>query len=55
MFYSTGTQLDNSIDIERNYRLLKVCYVPAFCTTFLGFFAAVATNSAYETNKTGSM
>ncbi len=40
-------------DIERNYRLFKVCYVPATSTTFLAFFP-VATNITNETNKAGS-
>ncbi len=29
---------DISIDIERKYRLLKVCYVPATSSAFLAFF-----------------
>ncbi len=47
-----------TIDIERKYRLLKVCYEPATSTTFLGgfffFFFAAATISTNETNKAGS-
>ncbi len=45
-----------TIDIERNNRLLKVCYVPATSTTFLAFFLsflAVAINSTNEANKAG--
>ncbi len=38
-----------TIDIERKYRLLKVCYV----NTFLAFFAE-ASNSTNETNNAGS-
>ncbi len=29
-----------TIDIERKYRLLKVCYVPATSTTFLPLFSS---------------
>ncbi len=46
--------MGRTIDIERKYRLLKVCYVPAtsaaFLALFLCFFAA-ATNSTSETNR----
>jgi hypothetical protein len=42
-----------TIDIERKYILLKVCYVPTTSATFLAFFAA-ANNSTNETNKAGS-
>ncbi len=44
------------IDIERKNRLLKVCYVPATCATFLAFFSfflAVAINSTNEAYKAG--
>ncbi len=54
MFYSTGTLLDNPINIKRKYRLPKVCYVPATSATFLAFFAA-STISTNETNKAGGM
>jgi hypothetical protein len=41
------------IDIERKYRLLKVCYVPTTGTAFLAVFFAAPTNSTNETNKAG--
>jgi hypothetical protein len=47
----------NYIDIERKYRLPKVCYVPATSDTFLAFLSfsfAAATNSTNQTNKAGS-
>ncbi len=40
------------MDIERKYRLLKVCYVPTTSVTFQLIFAA-ATNSTNETNQAG--
>ncbi len=46
-------------DLKRKYTLLKVCYVPTACATFLvflfSFFLAVAINSTNETNKAGGM
>ncbi len=44
-----------TIDIERKYTLLKVCYELATSATFLAIFSATATNSTNETNKAGSM
>ncbi len=41
------------IDIERNYRLLQVCYAPTTSAKVLAFFAA-STNSTNETSKAGS-
>jgi hypothetical protein len=38
------------IDIERKYRLLKVCYVPATSAASSKAFFAVANNSTNETN-----
>jgi len=43
------------IDIERTYRLLKVCYVPATSAASSKAFFAVANNSTNETNKVGGM
>jgi hypothetical protein len=47
---------ENTLDIERKNRLLKVCYVPATSAAFLAFFSfflAVVINSTNEANKAG--
>jgi hypothetical protein len=49
--------LEQTIDIERKYRLFKFCYARAASSTFLAlfcFFFAAATNSTNQMNKAGS-
>jgi hypothetical protein len=43
------------IDIERNYRLFKFCYVPATGAASSKGILAVATNSTIQTNKAGCL